>query len=42
MCSFEFPVVLQLDTNVCQGNLSPVDVSQSTLVDDEEEEPPVN
>jgi hypothetical protein len=41
-CSFEFLVVLQLDTNVCQGNLMPVDVSQPALVDDEEEEPPVN
>lgn len=38
----QFLVVLQLDFNVCQGNLMPVEVSQPTLIDDEEEEPPVN
>lgn len=41
-CSFEFFVVLQLDFNICQGNLMPVEVSQPSLVDDEEDEPPVN
>lgn len=41
-CCLAFLVVLQLDLNGCQGNLMPVEVSQPSLIDDEEDEPPVN
>lgn len=37
-----FWLCYKLDFNICQGNLMPAEVSQPSLVDDEEDEPPVN